>query len=79
MFKKWIQGTHIVKYMPAENITASVALTQNRIHIVVLSHSPAFGGPYCERLIRIVPNETIDAGTYRDSVGCVMDALNVYG
>jgi hypothetical protein len=28
-------------------------------------------------LIRIVPKETIAAGTKRDSVGCIRDALNV--
>lgn len=65
--------------MPAENITARVASIQNRTQTARINHGPVFSGPYCDILIRIVPKDTIDAGTKRDSVGCLNDALNVYG
>lgn len=65
--------------MPAEKITARAASIQNNMPTAVSSHGPVLSGPYCEIFIRIVPNETMDAGTNKDSVGCRNDALNVYG
>lgn len=65
--------------MPAENITARVASIQNKIQTARINHGPVFSGPYCDTLIKIVPKDTIDAGTKSDSVGCLNDALNVYG
>lgn len=67
------------RYIPAVNNTARVASIQNRTQTACINHGPVFSGPYCDMLIRIVPNDTIDAGTKSDSVGCMKDALNVYG
>lgn len=63
--------------MPAENSTARAASIQNRTQTARVSHGPVFSGPNWDMLIRIVPKDTIEAGTKRDSVGCMRDALNV--
>jgi len=65
--------------MPAEEMTAKAESTQKRILTAFVSQTPALSVPYCETLIKMVPNETTDAGTNNDSVGCNNDALNVYG
>ena len=63
--------------MPAENMMARQASIQNNIPTTCASQGPVLSGPYCEIFIRIVPNETTEAGTKRDSVGFKNDALNV--
>jgi hypothetical protein len=65
--------------MPAEKITARHASIQNNIPTACASQGPVLSGPYCEMFIRIVPNDTTEAGINRDSVGCRKDALKVYG
>lgn len=65
--------------MPAENSTASTASIQKSIPTASINHGPVLPGPYWEMLIRMVPKETTQAGTNKDSVGCRNDALKVYG
>lgn len=60
-------------------MTARMRSIQNRIPTALASQYPVCSGPYWEMLIKMVPKETIDAGTNRDSVGCRRDALKVYG
>jgi hypothetical protein len=62
-------------------VIASPQYTQNKTIIVLSNQYPDFPLPtaYSVMFIKTVPNETTEAGTKRDSVGCVSDALKVDG
>lgn len=68
-----------MRYIPTDRLTAKARSNQKSTTTASLSQLPTFPNPYSTMLIRIVPNETTNAGTNRDSVGCVKEALKVYG
>jgi hypothetical protein len=72
-------SAHISRYIPAEEMRANVASNQNITRTARLNQGPVLDSPYCDILIRIVPNETTAAGMNNRSLGCMKEALKVSG
>lgn len=69
----------MARYIPLEAIHAKAASIQKVTKAAGSSQGPAFGIPYCEMLIRMVPSETTALGMNNRSVGCRNEALKVSG
>ena len=69
----------MARYIPLDAKHAKVASIQKVTNTADASQGPAFGIPYCEMLIRMVPSETTALGTNNRSVGCRKEALKVSG
>lgn len=78
-YRDWLIRSHMTRYTPIELTKARPTSTQKQTTEASFSQWPACLGPYCEILIRTVPNDTTAAGIKRRSVGCSIEALNVSG